>query len=451
MKKFLLSLITLILVILIGYFYTPLSLSANNLNYSSVLEDLAKDPDFHKEDYKQGDTVTLNIVQVAESKNKELFIYVYEPNASNKELLASSINISTDINNLEFLNYNLSLLSDEDYFYKYLVLDFTVSNDKIRYYDISSIYTKSLSQEEINNGYVEKAFEVGQRWCLEDTLDGSIKYTAQAIETVTITDKYNSYLQYSNGFYLYQNSSCRSHYIAFSTDYDITKLLEADVTFVTTFEQYQVSGLSKPKLTFGEPNPQFVKLLSTDTVSHKGNGWFAKKYTWNRIEKVEDFISNEDLTSYDKNEIKEMQYVLRFYETEHYSYNYCSFYNEYGTCISYTSGYDTTRVTSVTILRLKFEVGKQTYNLGVVDNKTNDLTPDTPGNNNTNDLDIPNPFDFLGNAIGNLVDGIGDLFNGLTKGARDILRIVGFGVIGLASLWLLSIVVPLVKDIFKKE
>ena len=114
MKKIFLTIIILLLVIIIGYSNTSLLLSANTYGYSNVLDDLSKDERFYKEDYKQGSIVDLNVIHIGESVDKELFIYTYEPNGSNKELVASSINISRDINNLKFYNYSLELLNSQD-------------------------------------------------------------------------------------------------------------------------------------------------------------------------------------------------------------------------------------------------------------------------------------------------------------------------------------------------
>ena len=100
--------------------------------------------------------------------------------------------------------------------------------------------------------------------------------------------------------------------------------------------------------------------------------------TWNRIESVDDFIANEDLTEEAKKDLDNMDWVLRFAETN-YTYRsdssgeYCNMSN----------------VSEVTILRLKFETDGVIYNLGVVDNKQSPAEGQTPDNNNTDELDWP--------------------------------------------------------------
>ena len=67
--------------------------------YSNVLDDLKKDSSFNPSNYPtKSNDYSLQIIQLAESIDKELFIYVYQPSGKSKNLKASSINISTTIN-----------------------------------------------------------------------------------------------------------------------------------------------------------------------------------------------------------------------------------------------------------------------------------------------------------------------------------------------------------------
>ena len=67
--------------------------------YTNVLEDLQRDSSFSKENYPEKATdYSLQIIQLAESSDKELFVYAYQPSGQLKGLVASSINISTTIN-----------------------------------------------------------------------------------------------------------------------------------------------------------------------------------------------------------------------------------------------------------------------------------------------------------------------------------------------------------------
>lgn len=97
----------------------PLVAREESVTYSEVLDDLKKDTLFKTENYptKAGD-YSLQIIQLAESVNKELF----EPSGKAKDFKASSINISTTINDdISYLNYKLELLNSSGVFYKYKV------------------------------------------------------------------------------------------------------------------------------------------------------------------------------------------------------------------------------------------------------------------------------------------------------------------------------------------
>ena len=81
-------------------------------DYSSVMEDLQSDLNFNAENYPiiENDN-SLQVIQIAESVNGELFVYVYQP-AARKDIKASSINIAREMDNsagLGFKNYNLVL------------------------------------------------------------------------------------------------------------------------------------------------------------------------------------------------------------------------------------------------------------------------------------------------------------------------------------------------------
>ena len=96
----------------------------SEIEYSSVLDDLHKDENFNEDDYPLIETdYSLQVIQIAESINNELFIYVYQPSGENLNLMATSINISTTPGDLKFINYKLKFLNNSDVFYKYLVED----------------------------------------------------------------------------------------------------------------------------------------------------------------------------------------------------------------------------------------------------------------------------------------------------------------------------------------
>lgn len=114
--------------------------------YSNVLDDLRKDSNFNSENYpKITDSSnenygTLSVIQIAESVDQELFVYVYQPSGESKNLKATSINISLSRSyTINVSNYKLEYLNSNGVFYKYKVNGLTVKDDAARYYTIVSI------------------------------------------------------------------------------------------------------------------------------------------------------------------------------------------------------------------------------------------------------------------------------------------------------------------------
>ena len=91
----------LIVICLFISFFTSLNsiyfVSAEDTVYSDVLSDLQKDETFNIEDYPVNlEDFSLQVIQVAEGKNKELFVYVYQPCSPNEALTATCINMATN-------------------------------------------------------------------------------------------------------------------------------------------------------------------------------------------------------------------------------------------------------------------------------------------------------------------------------------------------------------------
>jgi hypothetical protein len=395
--------------------------AATSTQYTDALTDLKTDSSFNANDYPtNAKDYSLQVIQVAESTDGELFVYVYQPSGQAKSLRASTINISTAINeSLSYKNYKLTYLNSGSVFFKYKVEGFTVKADAVRYYDISSIYRawnenfdKAL---ENGNEITEVAYEVGQLWTA-CTVNDKVTYQMLTSETITITDKYVGLVRYSNGFKLYV-SKCDAHFVAFSTDRQIDKLMEADVYFVTQSKTWSFVTFVGESVSYGDKQENYAYLKYIDVSSNSADGLFGKKYTWNRIESAADFIKNEDLTDEGKADVANKQWVLRFYESDY------SLSSGYGTSTEYS-----TIVSEVTILRLKFETDGKVYNLGVVDNKqTGDGIPD---NNNTNEFD----FSLIGS----------------TTNIWSLIKLVlGLVVIVVLLIVLLPIITPLISYLIK--
>ena len=320
---------------------------------------------------------SLQIIQLAESTDKELFVYVYQP--SGDKVKASSINISTTINDdISFFNYSLELLNFEGTLFKYKVTGFEVKKDPVRYYAISSIYRPfdaGIGDEKSGNNTINEVnYAVNRQYCFGE-INGKPYVSCVDIETIVITDKFVGFVRYKDGFKLYVGA-CDSHFVAFNTDKPIDKLLEADVYYTSqSYSWLFAIGVGQNE-TFGEKKDNYAYLKYTDKVEHTGDGFFAGTYKWDRIQTVDDFINGENrenvyhgavldvkvsskLTDEALNELKGKKWVLRFIETA---------YSLSGGANGSTST-KSTLIGNVTILRLKFKTDGITYNLGVIDNK----------------------------------------------------------------------------------
>ena len=360
--------------------------SENEKTASGVIEDLSKDASFNAANYpSNAKDYSLSVMQLAESTDKELFIYVYQP--SGDKVRASSINISTTINDeISFFNYPLKLLNFEGTLFKYKVTNFEVKKDPVRYYAISSIYRlfdASIGDKKSGNNTINEVnYAVNKQYCFGE-INGKLYVNCIDIETIVVTDKFVGFVRYPDGFKLFTGAgACDSHFVAFNTDKKIDKLFEADVYYTTQKVSYDFFTEDSPfSIKFGDSKTDnYAYLKYTDKVEHTGGGFFAGTYKWDRIQSVDDFIKTEDrttvyygavlnskvsskLTDEALSDLKGKKWVLRFTET---SYNKVP-KSGMGAATYYHA--ETTMVGNVTILRLKFETDGITYNLGVIDNK----------------------------------------------------------------------------------
>ena len=316
-------------------------------------------------------TIRLQVIQIAESTDKKLFLYVYNPCGVTRPLIATCVNMSLtqSVDNTRL--YNLTYVSSNGVFGKYLVNGVTVSEETERYYNITSIYRKwdkDIDGELIGgNTSSGKAFPIGRMYCVKNE-NGKIKYSWDFEQVVEILNPYSGSLRYSNGFKLYEDA-CDSFYIAFNTDWDIDFLEEAELSFSVThwFRDYQsLHILNKGTETF---NDYVVRY--DETGENVADGLWGKKYKWQRIESVESFkndpqnVFSEDALSY----LEGKEWVIRFYETP---------------WTDSTRMHTWYTVQDLTILRLKFYSNGNCYNLGAVSDKVTGR-PDDPDNINTNE------------------------------------------------------------------
>lgn len=353
--------------------------------YSDVLVDLKTSADFDENSYVQNSNDnSLQLIEIAESVDKSLFVYVYQPSGQSKNLTACSINISTTIDDdLNFVNYKLQLINSNGVFFKYSVVDFIVLSEKTRYYAITTIFrpfdeTLGDKQAESDNIITEVEFKVAKQYCFEEN-NGNLDVSVLDTETIEITDKFVGFVRYVDNGWKFYDGACDSHFVAFNTDKPIDKLLEADIYFEQQNLHRWFNIYSDIQSSYGEIVLDYAYLNHDDDVEYKGSGWFSTAYNWKRIETIDEFFSNVNvsqtvysgalfdysagtlLTEEAEKSLKGYNWVLRFAETPYTRY----------VDMGGSGAWDTytTLVSNVSILRLKFETDGKVYNLGVIDNK----------------------------------------------------------------------------------
>ena len=294
--------------------------------------------------------------------------------------------------------FNLSLLNVSGVFCKYLVQGVSAELKNPHYYNITSIYRvwdREIDKGTGNDNTInEVVYDVGQLWTVTTDSSG-VHYMCDGTERITVTDKYCGHFRYYDGYKLYK-SACDSHYIAFSTDYYIQTLLEAEVAFVTQDYTCNITSIQNPPdmgggstsfydYDYADPVPRQVTVTADQQGGNVGDGIFGVKYLWDRIEKVSDFLKDEteNLTDSAKNQIIDKQWILRFVDLPYTLTPHLGGSEEKGT-----------KVTKETILRLEFETNGERFNLGVVDNKQ------TGGNKPSNKPNVPNLWDWLAAVTG---------------------------------------------------
>ncbi len=408
-------------------------------SYSNVLEDLGKDESFDVADYPVDVTdYSLSIVTIGESEDNELFIYVYQP-CFPKNFRATSISMSTSENNVTPRLYSLNFVNKSGTLYKYKVSDFTVSSDSVRYYEIYSIFRRYDSEidpspEDPSQTINEVSFKVAKKWSVYSSGDYYVM-ECREVEVITVTDKFVGFVRYPDGFvWLGVSGACDSHFVAFNTDRQMDRLLEADLSYTSQSYRRDWSQASGAAETYGSVGESSVSLNYTQRESYQGSGLFAYRYVWNRIESVSDFISNTEdsqiysgvvfnassgtrLTDEAKASLRGMSWILRFAETPYH-------YESAGSGMSAIAQTTSTLVGSVTILRLYFETDGVFYNLGVVDNKQ------TGSDQPVNDPDDTHMDVELSDAIPQFFERVGDFFKDFGASASDVLKIL-FAVLGV--------------------
>ena len=414
-RKKIISLVLVLSCFLSCLITTPIY--ANNIQvvgtYSKVMEDLEQDSNFDPSVYPtKTNDYSLEVITIAESNENELFVYVYQSNENYGKYIATSINISQSLDGHNIKNYSLTLLDYETVFQKYRIDDLAVEASDTRCYEIISIFRKydpsidKVLSDDNNNSINEVVYKVAKMWTLS-TNNNETTIVCQDVETITVTSKYVGFVRYEDGdwWHLWGESACDRHFVAFSTDKQIDKLMEADVYFQTqsahyTHNFYGMDASSYEGWEFGDVKDNYSYLTYTQKGNYD-NGHY--NYTWDRIQTIDEFVDtvniantyacgifeveNESKITDDAvDALKSQEWVLSFKETEYKVINSTLGVN------TYIDKYST-RVSNVTILRLKFETQGIIYDLGVIDNKqTGSLDPSNEFNTT---LDLNDMFELI--------------------------------------------------------
>ena len=375
------------------YLYFTSIAKQRSLKPSDILDDLSKDSRFDLEEYPDDPTdYGLHVVQIAESENHELFIYVYQPSNATRDYEARYINMSLEnptskkaTNKL----YSLTLVDTHGTLDKYKVNNFFVSDDEDRYYNIATIYRFFDSEVDNSSDAVDtiqgRGYEVGQCWHAYYYND-ELYYERKDVNVVEVDIKATGSIYYPEGFKLHVDA-CDSHYVAFSVEnYKVDQIFDADITYTMDYytwtESYTIGG-SRTDTLESSTLVESDYLSSKETGSNDGDGWFGVKYTWTRIQDIDTFLSDvakdtdRTFSEEELNALKNSQFVFRFLETENYKWTDHINGN--------ASGGHYTLVEDISILRLHFVSEGKRYNLGVVGDLVGiDSTPDGGLNVNEN-------------------------------------------------------------------
>lgn len=418
-----------------GWFVLP-AFADSTPQYTSALADLQQDSEFNADEYPdKPNDYSIQVIQIAESTDKELFVYTYQPSQKTTYFVATDVNMSlTDsVEGTEL--YNLTLLNCDGVFCKYKVNDLTVSDDTVRYYNITSIYREwqqGIDEETGNdNTKNEVAFAVGKLYKVT-TENGEIVYRCENCKTVEIKNPYVGYIRYSQG-YGWHKKACDSHYVAFSTNWKIDYLYEADLEYVT----YAMKAFNDlpDSSGFDQPISHHVFYTDKDRFDVTEKDWlFGPTTEYSRIKSAQDFLNenDENIRGGIQNVIKDKEWVLRFAETDYTS-------QKYGSDVTITTY---TYVTDVTILRLKFKSAGDVYNLGAV-------SPKITGNglpSNPDPLDDISFWEYVWNCIVKLFNGTADFVETVVAVAAIFVVVALLPIL----LFVLSLVFPAFGAVMKK-
>ncbi len=347
--KKIISALAAVLIMITCFCVRTFSVSAEEVRYTAVLDDLQTDATFRAEDYPaDAADSSLNVIQIAESINGELFVYVYSPSGR----AATSLNITQERETVAE-NRLLAPINMTGVFGKYRVTGIKLRADQTRYNEIVSIFRAwdgdVDDKPEGENTVSEVSYEVSKRYIATTDADGHVTYDCEKFGVITVTDKFVGFLRYKNGL----GNWTDAHFVAFDTDLSIENLYAADISYIIQRE-------SNADVDKFYPARKESKTVTAEQTGGNDPFLFHKKYTWKRIGKAEELARNEDLSAAAKKQLESKEWVLYFLETD---------YSKWQSISTGVMLFDRQNVNEVTILQLRYETAGTVYNLGVVDNK----------------------------------------------------------------------------------
>ncbi len=356
---------------------SPSMAFADSSTTSSVLEDLRQDESFDIGHYPiNNKDYSIKVIQVAESVDGFLLIYTYQPSNNKEPLDITKVNMSLSQEVGDTTLYDLTLLSRNGVFSKYKVEGLTVGSQSIRYYNITSVYrdwVASIDKPADNDNTVNGvAYSVGQLWSAR-SVSGNVVYDMSETEVIVITEQMIGSRRYYDGFRWENSPSCDSHFLAFSCDHSIDKLLSAKIEFDTNeYKEFKGGLFTKDSYEISDAVHHIVNLYDYQVASNDGSGWFGEYKEWHRMSSMTDFIKEVGIEGDDKKMLEQYDWILNFYESSYV----CEFGGK-DFIIALFSSWAAIRdartsrfekVSNVSLLRLSFEYDGQIYDLGVVSN-----------------------------------------------------------------------------------
>lgn len=384
---------------------------------TDVLTDLVADENFDIKQYPTNpQDFSVYVIQVAESKGGNLYVYTYQPSFESKSLFATAINMSLTREIADTELYTLTFVNTQSVFCKYRVngVKIDVDGDYTHFYNVTSIYrkwNKDIDKPSDNDNTINSvAFPVKNIYQVTK-IKGETTYIREPTYTINIINPYADYLfyntshrpQFGAGYINVDKTGfVDSFYVAFSTDWEIEKLMSAKVHYyhrsVSGYVATLGSWIIDNNRTETEFIPETVSLTYTDKYETSGSYWnygVDYNYNWDRIQTISDFIEGENLNEETLNELDDKQWVLRFAEYERTQRNTDYLVGE-KIEVSYSE------VERVTILSLEFETDGVCYNLGAINDEISG--DNIPGNAHNSSE---------GNCTGNIFGRISDLFRSI--------------------------------------